>query len=671
MLNHLENLGVCTNLNTDFVTFDIESVDINKIKTPYLICAYNGTNYIESFGLNQDELFIKFIDQLLTFFKDKNTLTVYAHNLSNFDGIFLWSYLTKYGKVDPLEFNDKLICIKVKLNMYGYKNKTIIFKDSYLLIPASLRELCKTFKLTESKGIFPFKFNNIYYKGSLPKFEHFTNITLEEYTLIKNQCNTIWNFKEEAIKYCKLDCETLHKILTKFNELIYNKWKINIHKTLTLPSLAMKIYKSHYMPKDTLYQLHSLVEKNIRKSYTGGAVDVYIPHNRKTTFLENNPEFITLYYYDVNSLYPSVMANNTMPVGKPVIFEGYIREVEPNAYGFFYCKITSPEYLEHPILQRRIKTSEGLRTIAGLGSWEGWIYSEEMDNAIKYGYQFEIIKGYQFEKGDIFSGYVNKLYSLRLQYEKAHAMNLIAKLLMNSLYGKFGMRMETTTVDIFDVSDDLGVFKFNQAVDMYGETILDYIKFDGTYVIVRSSYLDLKYDKDENMFHGMDVNIAIASAVTGAARIYMSAFKNNPLFKLYYSDTDSIVIDKPLPVELVGSDLGQMKLEHTIERAVFLAPKVYSFITESAATSEEVIKVKGVSHDIASNLHVNDLEELLIKDSSKELNQEKWYKKVIEGEITVEDVAYSLKATSNKREAIYIDGVYSDTKPYKYDDLIK
>jgi len=65
------------------------------------------------------------------------------------------------------------------------------------------------------------------------------------------------------------------------------------------------------------------------------------------------------------------MTNDLMPVGKPIAFLGNIRKIEPDAYGFFYCKITSPEYLEHPILQRRIKTSNGKRTIAGLGSWQG------------------------------------------------------------------------------------------------------------------------------------------------------------------------------------------------------------------------------------------------------------------------------------------------------------
>jgi len=75
----------------------------------------------------------------------------------------------------------------------------------------------------------------------------------------------------------------------------------------------MKLFKTHYMPKDTVYQLHGLVEKNIRLSYTGGAVDVYIPHNRKDNFFSQ--EFEQLFVYDVNSLYPSQMANFNMPVG--------------------------------------------------------------------------------------------------------------------------------------------------------------------------------------------------------------------------------------------------------------------------------------------------------------------------------------------------------------------
>ena len=365
-------------IDNKFITLDIETIKKNNIITPYLICAYNGKDFISSYAnssLDQKELFNNFMNNLLTFFKDSNRLTVYAHNLSGFDGIFLLKHLLPYGSVKPLIHNGKLISIKVLFTYNGYKGKTLIFKDSMLLLPLSLRKLCKAFKIKDDKGYFPFLLNDILYKGIIPRFEYWTGITVEQYvTFATNYIGKVWSFKDESIKYCKLDCQSLHEILVKFNKLIFSEFKVNINTSLTLPALAMRIYKSQFMPDNTIYQLLGEVERDIRQAYTGGAVDVYIPHNRISSFLDNiKTLFIKLYLYDVNSLYPFIMAKTMMPVGKPIAFEGDIRKVNPVAYGFFYCKITSPQYLEHPILQKRIKTSEGVRTIAGLGNWTGWI----------------------------------------------------------------------------------------------------------------------------------------------------------------------------------------------------------------------------------------------------------------------------------------------------------
>ena len=60
---------------------------------------------------------------------------------------------------------------------------------------------------------------------------------------------------------------------------------------------------------------------------------------------------------------------------------------------------------------------------------------------------------------------------------------------------------------------------------------------------------------------------------------------------------------------------------------------------------------------------------MLYQDSSREFTQEKWFRKTIEGTISISDVAYTLKVTSNKREAIYIDGIFEATKPYYYDQI--
>jgi len=519
-------------LNSKFVTMDIETISKNSKLTPYLICAYNGKDYITSYAnesLDQKRLFTSFFNQLLNYFNKDNVLIVYAHNLSGFDGIFLLKHLFEYGKVEPLLHNGKLISIKLKINIEGYIGKTIVFKDSYLLLPLSLKNLCSAFNISASKSFFPYLLHDIFYKGILPKLEYWTGISISEYLSIKLvYSGKTWNFKEEAIKYCKLDCQCLYEILVNFNKLIFNEFKVNINKCLTLPSLAMLIYKSQFMPKNKIYQLLGNIEKDIRESYTGGAVDVYIPHNRTESIFSRLYQF--LYYYDVNSLYPFIMAKTLMPVGKPIFFEGNIRKIEPNAFGFFYCKITSPGFLEHPILQRRIKTKDGIRTIAGLGSWFGWIYSAEMDNAMKFGYTFEILNGYQFEKGNIFDDYVNKLYNLRMEFEKGHPMNLIAKLLMNSLYGKFGMKLESTLIEMCDTSCETELNLFKEMLEVYGESIIDFVKLDHRILTIRKSMIDYKFNEKEDMYHGQDVNIAIASAITSGARMWMSTLKNNPLF---------------------------------------------------------------------------------------------------------------------------------------------
>jgi hypothetical protein len=113
------------------------------------------------------------------------------------------------------------------------------------------------------------------------------------------------------------------------------------------------------MEANTIPQLSGQIAKDIRAGYTGGAVDMYIPKNKKG---------VKIFAYDVNSLYPSVMLNCDMPVGKPIMFEGDIRVIEPNAFGFFYCEIIAPDNIKHPIIQTHVETSGGVRTISPLGT---------------------------------------------------------------------------------------------------------------------------------------------------------------------------------------------------------------------------------------------------------------------------------------------------------------
>lgn len=574
-----------------------------------------------------------------------------------------------------------MISIKVRLTIDGYIGKTILFKDSMLLLPLSLRKLCKAFNVAESKGHFPFKLDDINYIGKLPSYNLWPGVTKDQYVELykKYTQGKLWNFKYEALKYCIQDCVALHQVLTKFNELIFKEFSLNIHKSLTLSSLSMKIYKTHHMPANTIYQLLGPAEKDIRQSYTGGAVDVYIPFytppvlpassttTRTNVISVHTP--VKIYSYDVNSLYPYVRAETPMPVGKPTAFTGDIRAIEPQAFGFFYCEITSPDYLEHPILQRRIKTSQGYRTIAGLGTWKGWVFSSEMDNAMRFDYKFTILKGYEFEKGVPFKSYVLKMYELRMQYSKDDPMNYVAKLLMNSLYGKFGMNSTGTLIEMFDTTDPDQVELLEGMLDAYNIGIHDFIKIDNHVITIRDDVSRFQYSDETDTYHGTEVNVGIASAVTAGGRMWMTNVKNKPNVKLFYSDTDSAIVDTPLDDHMVGPHLGQFKLEHEITHAVFLAPKVYAFKT---VDEQEIVKIKGLSKGATgqeTELNLSNFVNLLVEDSSRQFTQEKWFKKTLEGDIKIGDVAYTLKVTSNKRMPIYQNGVFTGTKPFHYNDL--
>ena len=287
---------------------------------------------------------------------------------------------------------------------------------------------------------------------------------------------------------------------------------------------------------------------------------------------------------------------------------------------------------------------------------------------MKYGYSFDILRGYEFKTENIFKTYVDKMYELRLSYPKGTPMNLIAKLLMNSLYGKMGMKDQLTAVDILSYKTESDKATFEKLIALWGNSVHDWIVLDNHTVVIRDKTLSLRTKPDGSIFHGSDINIAIAAFVTSYARCYMSYFKNNSNSHLYYSDTDSIVIDSPLSDNLVGNKLGQVKLEYVIKNAVFLAPKVYGLITEDG---KEIVKVKGVTPDALTNESItfDNLTNLLIQNTHKDFTQEKWHKSITKGTITVSDIAYTLKVTANKRKPLYVDGYYENTTPYFYNEI--
>ena len=175
------------------------------------------------------ELVRKSIEYLIE--RSKYTRTVYVHNLSNFDSIFFLKYLAQIpdSNLKILMRDGRFIQIQLT-SKDDKKNFSLTFRDSYQMLPNSLKALAKTFSV-ENKGIFPVfapykKYNNP--NEEIPEFKYFAGVTLEEYNIFKSTFKGSWNFRRESIKYCEQDCRTLYQILIKFNKMIYDKFSVNI-----------------------------------------------------------------------------------------------------------------------------------------------------------------------------------------------------------------------------------------------------------------------------------------------------------------------------------------------------------------------------------------------------------------------------------------------------------
>jgi len=298
--------------------------------------------------------------------------------------------------------DDKVITISIRKQVDSNKRtgqpiyNSITLRDSLLLLPFSLDKLGKSFGVG-SKIEFDFNtFNQ-------------SNIKDPE-------------VKEALLSYNLSDCVLLYNIISEYSKQIFDLFMLNIHNYPTLSSLSFAIYRSIYLEKENIPVTSLDMYNKIKPGYIGGAVDVYRTIGK------------LLYYYDVNSLYPFVMKSNPYPVGRGIYFKG--NRPLSEIFGLVYCKVTTPTNIFAPILLTR----KGDSTIAPTGSWSGWYFTEELKNAEKYGYSFEVFEGYHWsEKAYIFTGFVDTLYKLRLSYKKGDPRNLICKLIMNSLYGRFGL----------------------------------------------------------------------------------------------------------------------------------------------------------------------------------------------------------------------------------------
>ncbi|KAG4946751.1 hypothetical protein JHK87_042758 [Glycine soja] len=555
--------------------------------------------------------------------QNRSAKTIYFHNLGRFDGIFLLKHLALYHPnytVTPLMRDNRLYEVAV----YSKKRLLFTFRDSLHLLPGKLDDLAKN--LCPELGS----------KGSIS----YEDVRLESLSIMK----------ESLLEYMEQDILLLGGIMQSFQDIYYKAYQADIVNKLTIASLALSLFREKYYDynKHRIHIPNQNEDTFIRRGYYGGHTDAYLPYGTN------------LYYYDVNSLYPFVIKEFSMPGGTPVWHSDLEYMTLDNMFGFIEAYVECPKSINKPFLPYGDNKDGTL--IFPTGTFVGVYYSEELKYARDIGYTIIPICGYLFEEMESpFKDYINSLFESRSNAKKKgnNALSFVYKLLMNSLYGRFGINPQSTKTEMCNKSKRDRIFRRPEFID-------DVFIREDLYMV---SYLTNPGKGPSYWDPPKNSAVQLAAAITAGSRIYMYKYISRE--DCLYTDTDSIVLGNPLPEEDVSSSvLGKFKLEDKILEGFFLAPKCYSYTTEESDGNKKVYKYKGPGRNVITpewyKEQYADPSRSLIKKVTYQFRPD-WK----ELSVKKKESTTTLRTLSNSKRIPFFNekGKYVSTDPLDIDDL--
>lgn len=446
------------------------------------------------------------IEEFVDVMKKFNAFDVYFHNL-RFDGSFILNYLLENGyehtnhidKQDTKKFstlisdNGAWYTIEVAFNAHCH----VKFIDSLKILPFSVEQIAKDFGFQEQK----------------------LSIDYSDYTINK-----------DTVKYVYHDVIIVAKALAEVKSNGLNK--------LTTASSAYHYYK--HMSGRLFNQYFPYLDENIitnyRQAYRGGRSQVNPLYARK--ILSNVKRF------DINSMYPSIMRNKPLPYGTPVKID------KIGQYNFELYKINVSFSLKIGHLPTLLKkggmvyddtyyiNTEDIETIY-ISSLDYRLLLKHYDI---YYIEFEEMWGFNTAVG-LFKKYIDYWYEIKKREKGCKKM--IAKLMLNSLYGKFGTKP-----------------KCDSKIPNLGEDGLQFLKVE---------------DENTRNFY-----LPVAIAITSWAHVLIDdAICETGIENFVYCDTDSVHTLGDLPDYMIDqTELGKFKLEATEIKSKYVRQKTYVYCEE-------------------------------------------------------------------------------------------
>ncbi|KAK6171965.1 hypothetical protein SNE40_018381 [Patella caerulea] len=179
-----------------------------------------------------------------------------AHNFKGYDGLLMLQTIHDHAIAAPQVIMSGGKVMTVTLG-------TVKFVDSLNFLPMPLRDVPKTFGLTElKKGYFPHFFNkpeHYAYVGSYPPAEDYDpdGMSVSErqtfYAWYQQHKHEPFDFQHELMTYCKSDVDVLRRGCAAFRDLFMMDTGLDpFVESLTLASACNKVFRTHYLEPDTM-----------------------------------------------------------------------------------------------------------------------------------------------------------------------------------------------------------------------------------------------------------------------------------------------------------------------------------------------------------------------------------------------------------------------------------
>ena len=462
----------------------------------------------------------------------------YFHNLA-FDGSFILDYILKDGYTWVDKNPGKGQFSTVISNMNKFYSITIVSKegikvelrDSLKKIPLPVRDVPKAFNLDSSKGDIDYEMERPI--GYLPSQEE-------------------WDYLYRDIF-----------IMAQAMRIILASGM----KRLTVGADSLAEFKSLHGKgfERTFPVLSKTVDDDIRLAYRGG---IAMP-NKKWVRKRVGRGIVI----DKNSMYPWVMRTKLLPYGKP-----WWSEVEDDDADLFIMSLTftaklKPNHIPCIQIKRSIQfnSQEFLEevnepTTVSITSVDLKMWQEQYDLKIW------AINGYWNFKGieGLFNDYIDKWMAVKAN--STGGARTIAKLHLNSLYGKFAKNTDVTGKR--PILDDTGTVQY------------------------------VMCDHEESN----PVYTAMGAFVTAYARSDLVTSAQANYDRFLYCDTDSLHLlgEEEPNLWLHPTELGAWKVEHDgqpFDSAVFLRAKQYC---ERFGDHDDV-HIAGLPHEIADKVRLEDM----------------------------------------------------------------